>query len=423
MSTVAHEPSTDLGFDLSTIAFWQDWTPAERDEAFATLRRERPISWWGQVESLVPFPPEWESGGYWALTRYEDIRRVSRDAETFSSGRGVMFFDAPPEMLEATLSFIAMDAPRHTKLRGLVASAFTPRRVAHLEERIAACAADVVSELLEQREGDFVQVCAKQLPMRMIAEMIGTGDADKERLQLAAEALVSVGDPEFYGDRDPLMLAGESIWAITQMAMELAEARRSHPHDDLMTALVEAEIDGERLTNEEIAAFFNLLAVAGNDTTRHTTSHAAKALDEHPDQRSYLLEDVDGRLPTAVEEFVRWATAVSTFRRTATRDTELGGAQITAGEKVVLFYRAGNRDETAFEHADRFDVSRSPNYHLGFGGGGIHYCLGASLARTQLRCIFHELLTRAPGLTLGEPVPMVSSVINGVKRMPFVLEH
>ena len=422
MSTVAHSPSTDFGFDISSIAFWQDWTPAQRDEAFATLRRERPISWWGQTENLVPLPPEWESGGYWALTRYEDIRKVSRDSETFSSGRGVMFFDAPPEMFEATMSFIAMDAPRHTKLRGLVASAFTPRRVAHLEERIASHARDVVTELLEHRDGDFVQLCAKQLPMRMIAEMIGVSDAENEHLQLAAEALVSGGDPEFYGDRDPLMVAGESIWAITQMATELAEARRADPHDDLMTALVEAEIDGERLTTAEIAAFFNLLAVAGNDTTRHTTSHAAKALDEHPDQRAYLLEDIDGRLPTGVEEFVRWATAVATFRRTATRDTEIDGVPIKAGEKVVMFYRAGNRDETAFENADRFDVSRSPNYHLGFGGGGIHYCLGASLARTQLRCIFRELLTRAPGLTIGEPVPMVSSVINGVKRMPFTLD-
>lgn len=421
MTTTAREPSNDLGFDLSSLSFWQQQTPAQRDAAYATLRRECPVSWWGPVETLVPLPPEMLSGGYWALMGYQEIRRVSRDPATFCSGRGVMFFDAPPEMLEATNSFLAMDAPRHTKLRGLVASAFTPRQVARLDEQIAATATHVVSELLEHRDGDFVQLCAKQLPMRTIGEMIGVGDDDRERLQLAAEALVLGGDPEFYGDRDPLMLAGESIWAITQMATELAEHRRAHPRDDLMTALVEAEIDGERLTTPEIAAFFNLLAVAGNDTTRHTTSHTAKALDDHPAQRAYLLDDLDARLPTAVEEFVRWASPVSTFRRTATRDTEVGGVPIAAGEKVVMFYFSGNRDESAFDNPYRFDVSRSPNYHVGFGGGGIHYCLGASLARTQLRCIFRELLSRAPTLTVGEPVPMVSTIVNGVKRMPFSL--
>jgi cytochrome P450 len=413
---------TDFGFDLSSIGFWQDRTPAERDEAFRTLRERSPISWWGPVETLVPLPPEMRTGGYWALMGYDDIRTVSRDPKTFCSGKGVMFFDAPPEMLEATVSFIAMDAPRHTKLRGLVSAAFTPRQIMRIEEQIAGHARDVVTELLEHEEGDFVQLCAKQLPMRMIAEMIGIGDADKERLQLAAEALVLGGDPEFYGDRDPLILAGESIWAITQMATELAEERRVHPSDDLMTALVGAEIDGERLTTAEIAAFFNLLAVAGNDTTRHTTSAAAKALDEYPDQRTYILEDVDGRLPTAVEEFVRWASPVSTFRRTVTRDTVLNGVELAEGEKVVMFYRSGNRDASAFEDPFRFDVSRSPNYHVGFGGGGAHYCLGASFARTQLRCIFRELLTRAPGLAVGEPVPMVSTIVNGIKRLPFSLQ-
>src|SRR3954469_23571756 len=306
-----------------------------------------------------------------------------------------MFFYAPPEMFEATLSFFGMDAPRHTKLRGLVSSAFTPRRIAQLEERIAVHARDAVTGLLEHAEGDFVQVLAKQVPMRMIAEMIGVEGGDEERLQLAAEALVNSGDVEFFGDEDPLVVAGQSIWAISQMATARAEERPARPTDDLMTALVHAEVDGERLTTPEIAAFFNLLAVAGNDTTRHTTSHAAKALDDHPEQRDYLLEDLDGRLPIAVEEFVRWASPVSTFRRTATRDAEVGGYPIAAGEKVVMFYGSGNRDETAIADPYRFDVSRDPNYHVGFGGGGIHYCLGASLARTQLRCVFHELLNRA----------------------------
>lgn len=225
MSTIAREPTSDMGFDLSCIEFWLEQPPAYRDAAFRRLRAERPVSWWGPVQSLV-LPPEMLTHGYWALTRYADIRQVSRDEATFRSGDGVMFFEAPPEMFEATLSFIAMDAPRHTKLRGLVASAFTPRQVARLEERIAVHARDVVSELLEHREGDFVQVCAKQVPMRMIAEMIGVDGADAERLQIAAEALVNAGDPEFLGDGDPLVLAGQSIWAISEMA---TASRRSAP--------------------------------------------------------------------------------------------------------------------------------------------------------------------------------------------------
>ena len=185
MSTVAREPTADLGFDVSSLEFWLEYSPAQRDAAFARLRRERPISWWGPVES-ISLPPEMSSGGYWALTRYEDIRRVSRDERTFCSGQGVMFFDAPPEMLEATTSFLSTDAPRHTKLRGLVSAAFTPRQVARLEERIAFHAREVVTRLLEHEEGDFVQLCAKQVPMRMIAEMIGVSGEDEERLQEAA---------------------------------------------------------------------------------------------------------------------------------------------------------------------------------------------------------------------------------------------
>ena len=205
---------------------------------------------------------------------------------------------------------------------------------------------------------------------------------------------------------------------LTAAALDLAEERGSAPGEDLMTSLVQAEVDGERLTEEEISAFFVLLAVAGNDTTRHTTSHGLRALCEFPDQRRLLTDDLEGRIETAVEEIVRWATPVMTFRRTATRATEVRGQPIAEGEKVVLFYISGNRDETAFDHPERFDVLRSPNRHVGFGGGGPHYCLGASLARTQLRAIFTELLTRLPDIEAGEPEPLVGNFINGIKRMP-----
>lgn len=402
--------------DLSAAGFWRG-PAADRHAAFAELRRDRPVSW-----QLAPEPvlieAEDSTGGYWALTRYEDVRTVSRNPKLFCSGRGVMFEDAPEEMLEASQSFLAMDAPRHTKVRGLVNAAFTPRQVAKIEERIRANARRVVDDLLERGDCDFVERAAKRLPMMTIWDMMGLPESAREEVTGAADAMVSWNDPEFVGDREPAAIILESVLAVTAAALELADHRRAQPADDLMTGLVEAEIDGERLLDEEIGAFFVLLAVAGNDTTRHTTSHGMRALSEHPDQRALLLEDLDGRMEAAVEEMVRWATPVMTFRRTATEDTALGGQDIAEGEKVVMFYTSANRDEEAFEHPDAFDVLRSPNHHVGFGGGGPHYCLGASLARTQLRSIFGELLSRAPHIEAGEPEPLVGTFINGIKRMP-----
>ena len=363
--------------------------------------------------------PEMTTGGYWAVVRYDDVRLVSRNPALFRSGEGVLFEDAPPELLEASQSFLAMDAPRHTKVRGLVSAAFTPRQVRTLEDGIATHASEIVDRLLEAREGDFVQVVSRELPMRMIALMIGVPESDRDRMARAADAMVSWADPEFVGDRQPIEVVGGGLMELTQMSLELAAHRTDHPADDLMTALVQSEIDGERLTHQEIAAFFVLLSVAGNDTTRHTKSHTAHALQLHPDQQALLAEDPAGRLPAAVEEFVRWATPVMTFRRTATQDTEIDGRPVAAGDKVVMFYVSANRDETAFQEPERFDVTRSPNHHVGFGGGGPHYCLGASFARTQLRAVFGELLARAPGLEVGDPEPLVGNFIDGVKRLPF----
>ncbi len=247
--------------------------------------------------------------------------------------------------------------------------------------------------------------------------MIGVPEADRERIVNAADAIVSVGDESFTAGRDPMQVLGEAIWTLSQFATEMAEHREKNPGDDLMTALVQAEIDGDRLTHAEISAWFVLLSVAGNDTTRHTTSHAMRALTLHPDQRALLMEDLDARLPVAVEEFVRWATPVLHFRRTTTRPVELHGERLEEGEKVVLFYLSGNRDETAIDDPQRFDVTRDPNYHLGFGGGGPHYCLGASLARTQLRSIFGEMMRQIPDIEVGEPDPLAGSFIRGVTRM------
>ena len=401
--------------DLGSLDFWG--RPAEeRDRYFAELRRDQPISRHQPPEDIMGLP-EQERMSYWAIVRYEDIRRISRDPETFCSSLGTQFADAPPEFLEASMSFLAMDAPRHTKLRGLVSSAFTPRQVARIEDGIRVNARRIVAEAAPTGGGDFVRLIAKRLPLVTISDMIGVPDADRERVVAAADLLVTTTDPEVFGERPPIEVVGEALWTLTTFATELAAHREEHPEDDLMTALVQAEVDGERLTHPEIAAFFVLLSVAGNDTTRHTTSHAMRALSINPDQRALLMEDLDERLPAAVEEFVRWASPVMTFRRTTTREVELHGQALPPGEKVVLFYHSGNRDEQAFEEPWRFDVTREPNRHLGFGGGGPHYCLGASLARTQLRSIFGELLRVVPDIQAQEPELLRSAFIHGVKRM------
>jgi cytochrome P450 len=402
--------------DLGSLDFWG--RPAEeRDLSFAELRREAPISRHAPLEDILDLPDQ-DRPSYWAIVRHEDIRRISRDPQTFCSGEGVQFGDAPQELLEASQSFLAMDAPRHTKLRGLVSAAFTPRQVARIEDGIRVNARRIVEEAAPTGGGDFVELIAKRLPLVTISDMIGVPEADRERVVDAADVLVSAADPEFFGDRQPVEVLGEALWTLTEFATQLAVHREQRPGEDLMTALVQAEVDGERLTHPEIAAFFVLLSVAGNDTTRHTTSHAMRALTVNPDQRAVLMDDLDGRLPIAVEEFVRWATPVLTFRRTATREVEIHGQRLAAGERVVLFYHSGNRDERAFDDPWRFDVARDPNRHLGFGGGGPHYCMGASLARTQLRSIFGELLRVVPDIEAQEPELLRSSFIHGVKRMP-----
>ena len=406
-----HSPDVDLG----SLEFWG--RPAEeRDLYFKELRRDAPISQHEPPEDILDLPDQTRQR-YWAIVGYEDIRRISRDPQTFCSGEGTQFGDAPPEILEASQSFLAMDAPRHTKLRGLVSSAFSPRQVARIDDGIRVNAREIVEAAAPMGGGDFVDLIAKRLPLVTISDMIGVPEADRERVVSAADVLVSVADPEFFGDRRPVEVLGEALWTLTEFATELAAYREKHPGDDLMTALVQAEVDGERLTHAEIGAFFVLLSVAGNDTTRHTTSHAMRALTVNPDQRALLVEDLDARLPAAAEEFVRWASPVLTFRRTTTREVEIHGERLAAGERVVLFYHSGNRDERAFEDPWRFDVTRDPNRHLGFGGGGPHYCMGASLARTQLRCIFDELLRVVPDIEAQEPELLHSSFIHGVKRM------
>ena len=402
--------------DLGSLEFWG--RPAEeRDVYFERLRRDAPLSRHEPPEDILGLPDQGRMH-YWAIVRCEDIRRISRDPATFRSGDGVQFADAPPEMLEASQSFLAMDAPRHSKLRGLVSTAFTPRQIARIEVGIRENARRIVAEAAPTGGGDFVELIAKRLPLQTISDALGVPEADRERVMAAADTLIAASDPEVFGERPPLEVLGGALWTLTEYATELARHRERHPGEDLMTALVQAEVDGERLTHAEIAAFLVLLSVAGNDTSRHTTSHAMRALTLNPDQRARLLADLDAGLPAAVEEFVRWASPVMTFRRTTTREVELHGQKLPAGEKVVLFYHSGNRDAEAFDDPWRFEVTRDPNRHLGFGGGGPHYCMGASLAPTQLRAIFGELLRVVPDIEAGEPQLLRSPFIHGIKRMP-----
>ncbi|MHB8533433.1 MAG: cytochrome P450 family protein, partial [Solirubrobacteraceae bacterium] len=297
---MAGSPQVDLG----SLDFWG--RPAEeRDAVFAELRRDAPLSRHEPPEDILGLPDPGES--YVAIVRHEDIRRISRDPRAFCSSQGVQFADAPPEFLEASQSFLAMDAPRHTKLRGLVSAAFTPRQIARIEDGIRVNARRIVEEAAPTGGGDFVELIAKRLPLVTISDMIGVPEADRERVVAAADVLVSAADPEVFGERQPIEVLGEALWTLTEFATALALHRERNPGEDLMTALVGAEVDGERLTHAEIAAFFVLLSVAGNDTTRHTTSHAMRALTLNPEERATLLEDLDRRLPAAAEEFVRWA--------------------------------------------------------------------------------------------------------------------
>jgi len=404
---------------LSPLSFWRK-SPEEREQDFAVLRRERPVSWHPPAEGSM-MPPQ-DGSGFWAVTRHADIVAVSRDPETFCSGLGIQMEDVPLDILEAASSFLATDAPRHTKLRKLVSAAFTPKRVKTIEAQIRDQARRLVDDLVAAGDGDFVEQVSRRLPQWTIFEMVGLEDQEaRDRATRAADGMVSWADEDVRAGREPAELLTDSLMTLINVALDLAEERRARPADDLMSNLVAAEVDGDRLTDEEIAAFFVLLSVAGNDTTRNTISSTARQLALHPDQRRLLQEDFEGRIGTAVDEFVRYATPVMTFRRTATRDAELHGASIRAGDWVVLFYGSGNRDERVFDDPVRFDITRSPNPHIAFGGGGPHYCMGTMLARTQLRAVFSELVTRVPDLEVGAPVYLAGNFMQAITSMPYRL--
>jgi len=415
----APKPTTDLALEDIRLGELETWMRPDREGIFAKLRDEAPVSF--HAEPVPPPDSTFPQGpGFWAITRHADVMQVSRDPDTFHSAPSVNIPDIPPEIAEWLGSMINMDAPKHTKLRLIVNRGFTPRQVARIEHTVREQAREIVERVAPLGECDFVSEIAAALPLQIICDMMGIPRADNRRIFELTNVILGVGDPEYVQSMEDLVAAGMELF---QYGLALAEDRLANPRDDIATALMHAEIEDEhgrhRLTASELGSFFLLLVVAGNETTRNAISHGMLALTQHPDQRKLWLDDFETLAPGAVEEIVRWATPVIHFRRTATRDTVVGGQPIRAGDKVVMFYNSANRDERAFDDPYRFDVTRTPNEHVGFGAGGPHFCLGANLARREIRVMFEELLHRLPDIEVtGEPAMLQSAFIHGIKRMP-----
>lgn len=387
--------------DISSLEFWSG-TAKDREKVFAELRAHRPISWHRPVKNGMFEDPN--DQGFWAVVRHADLVEVTRRPGDFLSGKGITFESIPPELLDAAQGFIAMDPPRHTKIRRLVAAAFTPKQLARIDGQIVANARRIVDDIADKGEVDFVTEVAALVPMHNICDMVGIPEEHRRTVAYESQFADGWRDERLLQGAEPLARVAQTIATVRAVADELIADRRRNPGDDLLSSLVQAEVDGERLTDDEISSFFMLLIIAGNDTTRQSTSHGLKALTDFPDERAWLMADLDGRMPSAVEEIVRWATPIMTFRRTAAHDTELGGHHVTEGDKVIMFYSSANMDTEVFDHPETLNLSRSPNKHVAFGGGGIHHCLGAQLARRQLNATFRELLTRLPDIhVVGEP--------------------
>jgi methyl-branched lipid omega-hydroxylase len=400
--------------DLGTWDFWS-LDDDLRDGAFATLRREAPISF-HQVAGRDGFEP---GTGHWALTRYADIFHASRHPEIFSSSPNITIYDRQPDVAEFFGSMIVLDDPRHQRLRNIVSRAFTPKVIARTEESVRTRARRLVESMIANHpdgRGEAVAELAGPLPLQVICDMMGIPEEDHQTVFHWTNVILGFGDPDLATDFEDFAKASFEFGGY---ATALADDRRASPRDDLTTALVAAEVDGERLTSAEIASFFMLLAIAGNETTRNAISHGVLALTRYPDERQKWWADFDGLKHAAVEEIVRWASPVIYMRRRLTRDTELNGTRMAAGDKVTMWYCSANRDEAKFADPWTFDVGRSPNPHVGFGGGGAHFCLGANLAREEIRITFEELHRLVPDIVATEePARLLSAFIHGIKRLP-----
>jgi len=401
------EPQLAPGFDLTDPDLYAHRVPHEE---FAELRRAAPV-WWNPQPSDMGFNDD----GFWAVTRHKDVIAVSRDSDTWSSAENCAIIRFPSgntrEQVEMQrVIMLNIDPPHHTKVRGIVSRGFTPRAINGLREVLNERAKTIVQAALEHGTGDFVTDIACELPLQAIAELIGVPQEDRHKLFTWSNEMVGYDDPEYQGD-------GETAAAeILGYSMVLAEERRGCPQDDIITKLVTAQVDGDELTTDEFGFFVILLSVAGNETTRNAISHGMLAFLDNPDQWELYKST---RPATAADEIVRWATPVTAFQRTATRDTELGGQEIKAGQRVGIFYRSANFDEDVFENPDEFNILRSPNPHVGFGGTGAHYCLGANLARLEIDLMFNAIADALPDMTkAGDPQRLRSGWLNGIKRLP-----
>jgi cholest-4-en-3-one 26-monooxygenase len=386
------------------------WARAVPYDQFELLRRDAPVYWHEHPDAR----------GFWAVTRYDDVRAVSRDHETFSAELGSTFVqDHTPEALEfIRMTILNMDPPKHSRYRRLVSAGFQPRMIKRLIDQIDERARAIVANVEGRDEIEFVEEVAAELPLQMICEMIGVPHEDRHLIFDWSNRLVGFQDEDFRTSEEDGQIAAAEIYAYCE---SIAADRLENPRDDIMTALVTAEVDGDRLTQTEINMFFVTLAVAGNETTRNLIAHSLQALLERPEVTADLVANIDDDelWTSATEEFLRWGASIHNFRRTATRDTEIGGQAIKQDDKVVIFYASANRDPAHFTDPDLFDPRRVANDHLTFGGGGPHFCLGANLARAQIKIMMREFLRRYPNVeAAGDHRRMRSDFVNGIKYLP-----
>jgi cytochrome P450 len=402
--------------NISDPEFWKG-SRQHRESVFATLRREAPVKFFPEIP-LANFPV---GPGYWALTKHDDIWHVSRNPELFCSGKGSNIADLTVELNEFFGSMISMDDPKHVRLRTIVSKGFTPKEITRIEEYVKNKAKSIVDKVLAKygpnEEFDFVDNIAAPFPLQIICEMMGIPESDERQILDWTNVILGAGDPDFGGTLENLINVALEMFAYAQA---LGEARLANPTDDLTSVMMHSIVDGDRMSSQEFGSFFILLVVAGNETTRNAISHGLLQLTEHPDQKAAWYGDFESKTKGAVEEIVRWASPVIHFRRTATRDTEIRGVKIKAGEKVVMWYNSGNRDEEIYENPHQFNIARSlAPAQVGFGAGGPHFCLGANLARREIAVMFDEIRRRLPNLVVtGEPAYLQSNFINGIKRMP-----
>ncbi len=396
------------GIDLLDLDRFQR---LEHWQMFDRLRQEDPVSWHDLPGGQ----------GFWNVVRHEDLVAVNRDTATYSSEIGGISILTPDEMPGGGggtdprgVMMLYMDPPKHTRYRLLVNKGFTPRMVGLLEKYLQHRAILIVDNIIERGECDFVTDLASELPLQAIAEIMGVPQEDRKLLFDWSNRMIGIDDPEFASE-DNAAASAELFMYVN----ELGKQRKADPRDDIVTKLINSEIEGDKLSELEFDMFMMLLTVAGNETTRNTTAWGMWALMQNPEQYVALRDDLDGKLDRAIEEILRWATPVYHFRRTATVDTEIAGQEIAAGDKVVMWHTSADRDETVFDDPYRFDIERWPNEHIAFGGGGQHFCLGANLARMELKLIFREILERIPDMRLAGDVQMLrSNFIGGVKHMP-----